>query len=309
METSLTKNEKKSLFKRRDLPLHFMIIPGLIVLLIYNYAPLIGGIMMVFQNYRPSAGFFRSNWTGLDNIRRVISMPGIGQILWNTIYMAFLKVVLSILVPIIIALLINEVRKKWFVKSVQTLIYLPHFISWVILSGVFIDILSPSTGIVNNLIEFLGGEPIFFLGSNEYFRGTMIVTDVWKTFGYNSIIYFAALTGINEELYEAARIDGASKLKETWHVTLPGMLPIIIVMIILNLGNVLNAGFDQIFNLYNPAVYRTGDIIDTFVYRLGFEQAQYSLSATIGLLKSFVSLILTSLSYWFAYKFSDYRIF
>lgn len=135
------------------------------------------------------------------------------------------------------------------------------------------------------------------------------MTDVWKTFGYNSIIYFAALTGINEELYEAARIDGASKLKETWHVTLPGMLPIIIVMIILNLGNVLNAGFDQIFNLYNPAVYRTGDIIDTFVYRLGFEQAQYSLSATIGLLKSFVSLILTSLSYWFAYKFSDYRIF
>lgn len=293
---------------KRNLPLHLMLIPGLLVVLIYNYGPLFGGILMVFKNYRPSLGFIDSKWVGLDNIRTVLSLPDIGQIVWNTFYMSAIKIVLSISFPIIVALLINEIRNIKFVKSVQTLIYLPNFISWVILSGVFIDILSPSSGLINQIIKLLGFEPIFFLGSNEYFRGTMIVTDIWKNFGYNTIIYFAALTGINEELYEAAKIDGANRLKQIWHVTLPGIKPIVLVMIILSLGSVLNAGFDQIYNFYNPSVYRTGDIIDTFVFRLGFEQAQYSLSATIGLLKSVVSLVLTSASYWFAYKFSDYRI-
>ncbi|MEG0294093.1 ABC transporter permease [Enterococcus sp.] len=310
--TSINKGNFISRFFRKKMrneaPLHMMLIPGLTILFIFNYLPMFG-IVMAFQNYRPARGILGSEWVGLDNFRALISFPDTAQIVFNTAIIAAGKIILNLIVPVIFALLINEVRKIWFLKGVQTIIYLPNFISWVILGGVFIDLLSPSTGLVNEVVKAFGHEPIFFLGDNDWFRRTIFATDVWKNFGYSTIIYFAALTGIDGALYEAAAIDGANKWKQTWHITVPGIMPIVVVMTILSLGNVLNAGFDQIFNLYNPAVYKTGDIIDTFVYRLGFQQAQYSFSTAIGLFKSIISLVLTSLSYWFAYKFSNFRIF
>lgn len=177
------------------------------------------------------------------------------------------------------------------------------------LGGIFLDILSPSSGIVNQIIKAFGGEGIFFLGDNRYFQGTLIVTDVWKNFGYGAIVYLASILTIDMELYEAAQIDGANRWQQTWHITLPGMRMIIVLMLVLSLGNVLNAGFDQVFNLYSKAVYESGDILDTFVYRLGLIDAQYGPATAVGLFKSVVSTLFISVSYFLAYKFADYRIF
>ena len=194
-------------------------------------------------------------------------------------------------------------------RTVQTLIYLPHFLSWVILAGVFIDLLSPTEGIVNRFLGVFGLEPIYFLGDESWFPYTMVLTDVWKEFGFGTIIYLAALTGIDPTLYEAAVVDGAGRFRQTLHITLPGILPTIVLMTVLALGNVLNAGFDQIYNLLSPQVYSTGDIIDTMVYRLGLQQVQYSTATAVGLFKSVISFALISVSYLLAYKFADYQIF
>ena len=258
----------------------------------------------------PSKGLFGDQkWVGFDNFRYVFKLPGFSQALKNTIVIAFWKIVLGLLVPIVFALLLNEIRGRRFKKTVQTIVYLPYFLSWVVLGGIFIDMLSPSTGIVNQIIKAFGGKEIFFLGDNRYFKGTLIATDIWKNFGYGAIVYLAAILGIDSSLYEAAKIDGANRWQQTWHVTLPGMKMIIVLMLVLSLGNVLNAGFDQVFNLYNVSVYESGDILDTFVYRLGLLNAQYGPATAVGLFKSFVSTLFISVSYFLAYKFGDYRIF
>jgi putative aldouronate transport system permease protein len=194
-------------------------------------------------------------------------------------------------------------------RGIQTAIYLPHFLSWVILGGVFIDILSPSGGLVNNILQLFRLKPIFFLGDNKWFPFTMVTTETWKEFGYGTIIYLAAITGIDPSLYEAARMDGANRWKQMLHVTLPGMKMVIVLLMVLSLGNLLNAGFDQIFNMYSPPVYQSGDIIDTFVYRIGILDAQFGVATAVGLFKSLVSLTFISVSYYFAYRFADYRIF
>ena len=253
--------------------------------------------------------FGDQKWVGFDNFKYVFKLPGFSQALKNTIVIAFWKIVLGLLVPIVFALLLNEIRGRRFKKTVQTIVYLPYFLSWVVLGGIFIDMLSPSTGIVNQIIKAFGGKEIFFLGDNRYFKGTLIATDIWKNFGYGAIVYLAAILGIDSSLYEAAKIDGANRWQQTWHVTLPGMKMIIVLMLVLSLGNVLNAGFDQVFNLYNVSVYESGDILDTFVYRLGLLNAQYGPATAVGLFKSFVSTLFISVSYFLAYKFGDYRIF
>ena len=209
---------------------------------------------------------------------------------------------------IIFSLLLNEIGNIFFKRLFQTLIYMPNFISWVILAGVMLDLLA-SDGIVNKALIAIGLDAVNFLGDPDVFPWTMIVSDIWKSFGFGTVVYLAALTGIDQELYEAARIDGANRLKQLRHITLPMLAPTIVLMLVLSLGNVLNAGFEQIYNLYVPAVYRTGDIIDTYVYRLGVEQAQYSIGAAVGLFKSIISLILISVSYILADKFAHYRIF
>lgn len=294
--------------RAHNLPLHLMILPALVFIVIYSYGPMLG-IVIAFQKFVPALGIFESKWTGWDNFRYVMAMPDTGRVLWNTVFISFMKIVAGLIVPITVSLLLNEVRKELFKRGIQTLIYLPHFLSWVILGGILIDILSPSTGIVNQLLAALGIEPIFFLGSNDWFRYILVLSDTWKDFGFSTIVYLAALTSINPSLYEAAAIDGAGRWKQTLHVTLPGMAPVIILLTTLSLGQVLNAGFDQVFNLYSPQVYETGDIIDTFVYRIGLLDAQYGVATAVGLFKSVISLTFISLSYYLAYRLANYRIF
>jgi len=299
---------RKSRHWRKYGSLHLMLVPGIVMLVLFHYIPM-AGLVIAFQNFIPSKGFFQSKWVGWENFEFMLRIPGIGQIIWNTVYIAFLKMIVGQIAPIITALLLNEVRRSSIKRSVQTLIYLPHFLSWVILGGILIDILSPSHGMVNELLSWFGIKPIFFLGNDTIFPYVLVTTDVWKEFGFGTIVYLAALTSINPTLYEAAIIDGAGRWKQTFHVTLPGMLPIIVLLATLGLGGVLNAGFDQVFNLYNPLVYRTGDILDTFVYRLGLVDAQYAVATAVGLFKSVVSLIFVSVSYWLAYRLAGYRIF
>lgn len=293
---------------RRDWPYHLMILPGAILVLIYSYGPM-AGLIIAFKKFIPSQGIFGSPWVGWDNFKFLMLLPDTWQVIQNTVIIALFKMVAGMIVPIIVALLLNEVRKQLFKRTVQTLIYLPHFMSWVILGGILLDILSPSQGIVNQALGLFGINPIFFLGDNDWFRFTIVASDVWKEFGFSTIVYLAALTSINPTLYEAAEIDGASRIRQTWHVTLPGMIPIIVLMATLSLGNILNAGFDQIFNLYNTTVYESGDIIDTYVFRIGIQKAQYGFAMAMGMFKSVVALCFVSLSYFLAYRLANYRIF
>lgn len=293
---------------KKNLPLHLMIIPGVILVLIYNYLPM-AGVAMAFQNYKPVKGLMGSMWVGLENFRTIFSFPNTGQVIFNTVYIAGFKLILGLVVPVAFALMLNEIKCSKFVKTVQTLVYLPNFLSWVILGSIFMTILSPSNGIVNKILGVFGAEPKYFLGDNALFPWTLIITDVWKGFGYGSIVYMAALAGVDISLYEAVAIDGGGRIRRLIHITLPSIAPIVFVMAILSLGNILNAGFDQVFNLYSPQVYESGDVLDTFVYRLGMEQAKYSLSAAVGLFKSVISFVLISVSYFLAERYGDYQIF
>lgn len=294
---------------------HLMLLLPVAVLFVYSVLPVPAGILMAFQNFHPMKGFFHSDFVGIKNFVKLNMMPDTWPAVRNTLIIATGKIIGNLLIPITFALLLNEVRTRWVKKTVQTITYLPYFLSWVVLSGILIKFLSPgsaaaSPGFLNTILlkYHIIETPVYFLGSNATFRGTMIVSDVWKNFGYNAIIYLAALTGIDPGLYEAAMIDGAGRWKQTIHITLPGIAPFIALMTILSIGSVLNAGFEQIFNLYSPAVYATGDVIDTLVYRLGLINNQYSLSAAVGLLKSIVSSILVLTGYKLADKFAGYRV-
>lgn len=304
MEVSKKKNSRF----RRELPLVLMLIPAVILVGIYSYGSMVGTVI-AFQKFNPTNGLFGSPWVGLENFRNLFSMPNIGQVIFNTIVISLCKMIGGVIVPVIFALMLNEIARTGIKRTYQTMVYLPHFLSWIILSGIFVDILSPSTGIVNQFIMKLGGDPIFFLGDQTWFPITMVITDIWKGFGFGSVIYLAALTGIDQNLYEAAQIDGAGRIMQTIHITMPGIVSTIVLMTVLSMANILNGGFDQIYNLYSPAVYATGDILDTFVFRLGIENAQYALSTAAGLFKSGVSLIFIVTSYALADRFAGYKIF
>ncbi|GGD96995.1 ABC transporter permease [Paenibacillus nasutitermitis] len=288
-------------------PLHFLLLPGVLVTLVYHYGPMLG-IVMAFQKFQPILGFFKSEWVGMRNFEYVFHLPGFEQILWNTLIISFFKIFFGLVVPLTLALLLNEVRKAWFQRIIQTSIFMPFFLSWTVLGGVIFELFTLQ-GPVNGMLSAIGVEPIMFMGSNGWFRGILIGSDVWKGMGYNMIIFLAAIVGINPNLYEAAEVDGAGRWKQMLHITLPGMMPIIILMSTLSIGNILNAGFDQILLLYNPIVYKGSDVIDTFVYRLGLFDRQYGPAAAVGLFKSGISLLLVSISYFMAYRFSRYRIF
>lgn len=292
---------------KKSLPYHIMMMPAMILLIIFSIIPL-SGILIAFEKYVPAKGILGSKWIGLDNFKYMFQIPDSRQVFANTLIIAVAKIVCQLIVPIIVALMLNELRSRTLKRSIQTIIYLPHFMSWVILGGILTNVLSLD-GILNQFIRMFGGEPVMFLASNRTFRTVMVATDVWKEFGFGTVIYLAAITGINANLYEAASIDGANRLQRILHVTLPGIIPTIVLMATLSLGNVLNAGFEQIFTMYNPLVYETGDIIDTYVHRTGIVNGQYGLATAIGLLKSVISMILIASSYKLAEITVDYRIF
>jgi len=293
----------------KELQLHLMVLPAVILVLIFSYFPLYG-LKIAFQRFIPARGLFGAQrFIGWDNFTYIMNLPNFLPVIRNTVIIAGAKIILNLLVPVTVALMLNEISSSKIKRPIQTIIYFPHFLSWIIFGGILIDLLSPGTGIINKLITALGGNAIYFLGDNRYFQGTVIVTDIWKNFGYGTIIYLAAITGIDTTLYEAAQIDGANRWQQTWHVTLPGIRMTVVLMMVLALGRVLNAGFEQLYNLCKPIVYESGDILDTFVYRLGLENGAFGPATAVGLFKSVVSLIFISSAYTIAYKFFDYRLF
>lgn len=284
-----------------------MIAPGVIFLILFSYLPLYG-LLIAFKEFMPSKGIWDSPWVGLKYFNFMLELPDVWRVTKNTIFIAGMKILIGFPVPIIIALMLNEVRKSLFKKGIQTIIYLPHFLSWVILAGLILDVFSLS-GIVNSFLGWFGMEPFYYLGDNRSFPWIIILTDIWKNFGWGTVIYLAALTGIDPALYESSVIDGANRWKQTIHITIPGIVPIILLTAILSLGSVLNAGFEQIFNLYNPLVMDKGDILDTYVYRVAFKETNWSLSTMVGLIKSVVNSVLIIAGYWLAYKLTRYRVF
>jgi putative aldouronate transport system permease protein len=292
---------------RQTWPLHLMLLPGTLVLLIFAYVPM-GGLIMAFQDFKPYDGIWGSSFVGLEHFEFMFAYPDSKQVIINTLVISGLKIVFGLLVPFVFAILLNEVRLMLYKRVVQTLVYLPHFISWVILGAILTDMLG-SEGIVNQTLQAMGMEPIFWLGEGDWFRFTVVVSDIWQNFGFNTIVFLASLAGVNPALYEAAEVDGANRWRQTLYITIPAMIPIAVVVGTLSLGNILNAGFDQIFNLYTPLVYDKGDIIDTFVYRTAILNGQYSFGTAVGMFKSVVGLILIVISYRLAAKYAGYKIF
>ena len=292
----------------RDAALHLMLIIPVILVIIYCYVPM-GGVVIAFQKYKPAKGIFGSRWVGLENFEKLFATTGFKNALGNTLSISILKIVSLIAVPVVFSLLLNEMRSSGAKRLIQQIIYMPHFISWVIMASIIGQILSPSTGIVNTLLRKLTGKTIFFLGSNEWFQPTLIVTSIWKNFGYSTIVYLAALSSVDPSLLEVAEIDGAGYWQRMLHITLPTIVPTIILMATLQMANVLSAGFEQVYNLLNSAVMDSGDILDTLVYRYGMKQANYSMSTAAGLFKSSISAILMVVSYRLAYRFSGYHLF
>lgn len=286
---------------------YLMLLPGYLWLLIFSIIPMFG-IIIAFQQFNPGKGIFGSEIIGLEHFRYMFALNDTRDVFVNTLYIAVMKIIANLIVPLMFALMLNELRLLIMKRWVQTIVYLPHFLSWVILGGIVLDLFSYK-GPINQLAGLFGMEPVIFFANASLFPYLVVGSDVWKEFGFNTIIYLAALTGISPALYEAAGIDGASRFRSLWHITLPGIRTTAVLLTVLSLGNVLNAGFDQVFNLYNPLVYSTGDIIDTWVYRTGLLNLQYELATAVGLLKSLVGFILISVSYYLAYKFINYRIF
>ena len=276
---------------RKNYDLYLLLIPGLVMIVLFRYVPMYG-ITIAFKDFNIFEGIMKSQWVGFENFQKLFTTPEFFRIFRNTLLISCYKIIFNFPLPIIIAICLNEMRCLKLKKTIQTVIYLPHFLSWVIVAGIFSSVLSTSGGIVNSLIENFGGQPIPFLMSKQWFRSILVLTDGWKAMGWGSIIYIAAISGIDQELYEAAEMDGAGRLEKICHITLPMLSSTIVLMLILRLGTIMVDGQEQVLMLYNPTVYETGDILTTYVYRMGIGKMDYSFSSAVGLLNSVISLFL-----------------
>ncbi|MGN7170756.1 ABC transporter permease [Paenibacillus cellulositrophicus] len=275
---------------RMDWMLYLFLMPGVLYFIIFKYLPMYG-VIIAFQDYTPFKGISGSEFVGFEHFRKFFEDSEFLIVLRNTLLISLYKLLFGFPVPILLALMLNEARVRWFNKTAQTLFYIPHFFSWVIFGGIVLQSLS-STGIINTIIEWFGGQPIIFMKESGYFRTILVVSDIIKESGWASIVYLAAIAGVDPSLYEAAKMDGAKKWQQIRHITLPGIQSTIIVLFILQLGNILELGVQQVFMLYNPLVYNVGDIIDTYVYRVGLTQQKYSFATAVGLFQSTVGLVL-----------------
>ena len=275
--------------------LHLMVLPGLAFFILFKYVPMYG-IIIAFKNYKGAgggyAGIASAPWIGLKNFQTFFSSLYAGRVFGNTIYISLLRLVFSFPAPILLALLINEIRKNWFKRTVQTITYMPYFLSWVVVAGLLNTLLSPDMGAINVLIKSLGGTPVYFLTSKNWFRPILVISEIWKSIGYGSIVYLAAITGIDQEQYEAARVDGATKMQQIIHITIPEISEIIAIMLILQIGRMFDDNFDQIYNLYSPSVYEVSDVFETYIYRNGIQSSKFSYSAAVGLVKSVIVLVM-----------------
>jgi ABC-type polysaccharide transport system, permease component len=312
MQTQVTINKKakrKSVFydywKYKYLTLLF--IPAVLYYVIFQYVPLYG-IQIAFKDYIFTKGVWGSKWVGLEYFKELMTLGSFWEVFRNTIIISGYKFIVGFPAPIIFALLLNEIRLVRFKKFVQTVSYLPHFLSWVILGGLFIQFLSPSSGPINIFLQSLGIKPIYFMADPKWFRSVLVTTSVWKGIGWGSIIYLAALSGINPELYEAATIDGANRFQKIIYITLPELTPVITIMLIFALGGIINDDFDQVFNMYNDAVLSTGDVISTYAYRVGLVKMQYSFSTAVGLFKNIIAFTLVMITNTIAKRINEYGI-
>jgi putative aldouronate transport system permease protein len=287
--------------------LFILFIPAIIYYGIFRYGPLYG-IQIAFKDFIFRRGITGSPWVGLENFKLLFSMGSFKQVFRNTVIISFLKLVFGFPAPIIFAVLLNEIRAVKYKKFIQTVSYLPHFVSWVILGGVFMQFLSPSTGPVNIILKNVGIKPIYFLANNIWFRPVLVITSIWKGVGWGSIIYLASISGIDPELYEAAEIDGAGRLRKAISITIPSLVPVITIMLIFSVGGIVQDDFDQIFNLYNPAVYSVGDVLSTYTYRVGLIEMKYSFSAAVGLFTNIISFVLILVTNFITKRVNEYGL-
>ncbi len=288
-------------YVRRNQALYVMLIPSILFFIVFKYVP-IAGIVIAFQDYNIFKGFLNSDWVGLKWFQQLFTYPQFKRLLGNTLVISFYQLIFSFPAPIILACLLNEVRSSGFKRAVQTIVYLPHFLSWTIIFGFVYMLLSPQMGMINEIISGLGGEKIHFLQNNEYIRSIIVGSGVWKEMGWSSIIFLAAIAGINPALYEAARMDGASRWRQFRHITFPGILAAVVILLLLKIGHILDLGFEQIYIFLTPANFRVADVLDTYTYRIGIMNGQYSLTTAIGLFKSIVGfsllLVANQISKW-----------
>lgn len=287
--------------------LYLMLVPGIAYYLIFRYGP-IYGLVIAFKDFRVFEGILGSPWVGLENFEALFRSPLFRRAIKNTVVISLLKLVVGFPPPIILALMLNEVRLRFLKRGIQTVSYLPHFLSWVIIYGILLSFLAPGRGLINQWIKSLGGEAIPFLTHKHWFLAVVVLSDIWRDVGWGAIIFLAALTSISPELYEAAAMDGANRLKQIWHISLPGIKTVIVLLLILRLGYILNAGFEQIYILYNPLVYETADIIDTWVFRNGIEQFRFALATAASFAKSVFGLVMVLSAHRLAKRFADQGI-
>ncbi|MFD0682265.1 MULTISPECIES: ABC transporter permease [unclassified Paenibacillus] len=292
----------------RDRWLYLMAVPGVLYFIIFKYVPMYG-LIMAFQDYKPHLGIFNSPWVGLRHFERFFNEPQFWGLFRNTTLLALYNILFFFPLPILLALMMNEVRREKFKRFVQTMIYIPHFVSWVVVVGVFYLLFTTEGGIVNELIFALTGEKIAFLLEPEWFRSMIVTQSIWKEVGWGTIIFLAALAGVDLQLYEAARMDGANRMRQLWHITLPAIRSTIIILLILRLGSFMDNGFEHIFIMLAPTNREVGEVFDTYVYMKGLTQAQYSYSAAVGLFKSAVGLLLVFGSNWLAKRFGQEGVY
>jgi len=275
---------------RRDWRLYSLVLLPVLFFLVFRYLPMLGNVI-AFRRFKPGGSIFGEEWVGLYYVQRFISDVKFWDAFWNTVIIGGLTLVIVFPLPIILALMLNEVRKRWFKKAVQTVSYLPHFMSVVIVAG-FVFELTSLDGTVNRVVEAFGGDPISFMQRADWFRTIYVSSEIWQTVGWGTILYLAALTTIDDQLYEASRIDGANRWQQTWHITLPGIRPTMMVLLILNVGQFMAVGFEKVFLLYNPLTYPTADVLATYIYRVGLTSGQLSYAAAIGLFEAIIGLVL-----------------
>jgi len=271
--------------------LYLLLLPCVVYFVVFNYLPMYG-LIIAFKDFKFSRGILGSPWVGLENFRYMFNLPTFYQVVSNSVTLSVMRLLIAFPIPILLSLSLNEVPFLRYKRLAQTTIYLPYFISWVVIGGILVNLLSPSWGIVNTLIKAMGGEPVFFLGKAQYFRGIVVVSHIWKNAGWDTIIYLAAITSISPDLYEAATIDGASRLKRIWHVTLPGIRPTIVILLLLSVGNIMNNGFEQIYVLQNGSNLHVSQVFETYTYTLGLVNGRFSFATTVGLFSSSVGLLL-----------------
>jgi len=311
-ESKLTEklsSQKSNLYLwKRGIPLYLMILPGFIFFLVFKYVPM-AGIFIAFKEFDPFVGVWASEWGGFEHFIRLFSSPDFGRLMWNTLTLSAMNLFFFFPAPIILAILLNEIRLVWFRKSLQTVVYIPHFLSWVIVVSITLTLFSTQDGGINNLLAQWGLPRFELLTNPDYFRGLYLFQNIWKETGWSAIIFLAALASIDPTLYEAGVIDGASRWRQLWHITLPALKSVIIVLFILRVGYVMNTGFEHILLMQNPLNLKVADVFDTYVYREGILQGQYSFTTAVGLFKSVIGFVLIILANRFAKKIGEEGVY